>query len=240
MRTLWNFVSFLAVVHLLAVGMFAGWLWSSGRLDLDRLSEAKRLFSPTIAEARAAAAENAAAAEAEAEAARDAARSLTPPMASETHVQFASMLHQQMNQAIRRLDDEKRLLNAQLARTTAQIEQERGAFEQERKQWETSTEAERQRRIDTQFGKAVKQLESIPAKQSKQILLNLVDDDNMEQAVAYFDAMNPRAAAKVLKEFKSDAESVLAKELLEELRRFGLNTDPAETPGNADTLADAD
>ena len=37
MRFLWNIVSFLAVVHLLALLMFVGWLWRTDRLDSQRV-----------------------------------------------------------------------------------------------------------------------------------------------------------------------------------------------------------
>ena len=38
MKTAWNIVSFLAVVHLLALLMFAGWLWQTDRLDGGRIT----------------------------------------------------------------------------------------------------------------------------------------------------------------------------------------------------------
>ena len=56
MKTLWNIVSFLAVVHLLAVVMFVGWLWKSGRLDEARVGELREMLAMTIPEVEAAAA----------------------------------------------------------------------------------------------------------------------------------------------------------------------------------------
>jgi len=40
MRTVWNIISFLAVVHLLAVALFIGWLWQSQRLSAERRTSA--------------------------------------------------------------------------------------------------------------------------------------------------------------------------------------------------------
>ena len=45
MKTLWNIVSFLAVVHLLALVMFVGWLWKSGRLDGARIDELREMLA---------------------------------------------------------------------------------------------------------------------------------------------------------------------------------------------------
>ncbi len=52
MRSAWNTVSFLAVVHLLALGMFAGWLGYTQRLDRERLNAVRDLFALTTVEAR--------------------------------------------------------------------------------------------------------------------------------------------------------------------------------------------
>ena len=62
----------------------------------------------------------------------------------------------------------------------------------------------------------------------------MVADGQLQQAVAYLDAMKPRAASKILKEFKSPSEIVLATELLEKLRTFGLGTVEPKEPGNDD------
>ena len=54
MRVLWNMLSFLAVVNLLALAMVAGWLWKTDRLDRDRLERLRALFAQTITNEQAA------------------------------------------------------------------------------------------------------------------------------------------------------------------------------------------
>ena len=55
MKTIWSIVSFLAVVHLLALATFAVWLWHSDRLDGARVQQVRELFSMTIPEGQVAA-----------------------------------------------------------------------------------------------------------------------------------------------------------------------------------------
>ena len=120
------------------------------------------------------------------------------------------------------------------------IASEREEFEEERRRWEEATGADRERKTNEQFTQTVIQYESLPAKQGKQVLIELINSGNREQAVAYLDAMKPRATSKILKEFKSPEEIILAAELLEELRIFGLGTVDSQESSNADVLANAD
>ena len=48
MRTLWNAISFLAVVNMLALVLVIGWLGYSDRLDRSRIEAVRDLFMPTI------------------------------------------------------------------------------------------------------------------------------------------------------------------------------------------------
>ena len=49
MKTLWNIVSFMAVVHLLALLMFVGWLWRTERLDRGRVDgQGNRAAAKTV------------------------------------------------------------------------------------------------------------------------------------------------------------------------------------------------
>lgn len=50
MKSLWSVVSFLAVVHLLALLGFLGWMYGSDRLSLERVRTVRELFAMTMAE----------------------------------------------------------------------------------------------------------------------------------------------------------------------------------------------
>jgi hypothetical protein len=218
-RTLWNGISFLAVVNLLALLMVGTWLWRSGRLDRDRVLEIKGMLATPIAEVAAAEDEAAKAAEAEAEAAR--ARPVIPAVDSIARNAQFTREGEQERLLRRRLADEQQLLVAQLdtrMQDLASLREQVGAGAQT---GGAAAAAERQRREGEQFSKAVKQMESIPAAQAKRILRGMIDGGQMQQAVAYLNAMQPRAASKVLREFKTEEETAVARELIEQLRQFG-------------------
>jgi hypothetical protein len=222
------------VVNLLALALFTAWLWQSGRLNRQRIDSVRDMLAHTIAED--VAEMEAAAAESKrdhAEAAENARRA-NPPLPSAAQVNEISVMNTREYLTLRRLEDEKNMLVEQLRLQSQRMQEELAAFESQRAQWEQATRADRDRQADEQFQKTVKLYESLPAKQSKAMLVELVDRNATPQAIAYLDAMDPRAAAKILRELKTDTENKLATELLENLRTFGLTAEDAKEAGNAD------
>ncbi len=240
MKSLWSSFSFLAVVHLLALLMFVGWLAQSGRLSMERLEAVRDLFQSTIADDAAAAEAAAADAEFEATAAFEDAKLDVPPRTADQQVRLANRIREQERRAADRLAEQREQLQRQLDQDRLAFDAERVAFEAERAAWEQMVEEIKARQADEQFIKAVKLLENTPAKLVKARFLELVDNGELDQAVAYFDAMNARAQAKVFKEFKTDAENELATVLLEELRTLGQTADLAQEPSDAAQPPSAD
>ena len=110
----------------------------------------------------------------------------------------------------------------------------------DRENWERTVGASRDEAAQAQFDKAVRQLSSIPAKQAKQILLELINTGRRAQAVAYLDAMQARSAAKVLREFRSAEEVRLATDLLEHVRTLGQSADAQGASSDADDASAVD
>lgn len=234
MKSLWNLVSFLAVVHLLALVMVLAWLWQSDRLNGARVQTVRELLARTISEVEREEEDREREEQARLAAEEEEARRRNPPVTSATQIQLVSQIEQQADLNLRRMADEQRQLLAQIEEATAALEQARAEFEAEKQAWYAATEAERMRRTDEQFAKAVRLLESIPAKQGKTKIEELVTTGRVEQAVAYLNSMNPRAAAAIMREFKTPPENQLATELLERLRTFGLKVEPREERSDAD------
>jgi hypothetical protein len=242
MKTLWNAVSFLAVVHLLAVLMFLGWLWHSDRLDGQRLQDLRAMFAVTISEADAAAAQAAAEAEVLDRQKAVEARRQSPPLPAADQVQRVALSQQEQQRSDRHVELVRRQLLEQFNISSQQLEAEREALEARRQGLQQSVEADEGRRSDTQLTKAVKLLESLPPKQAKETIVELVQSGKTDQAVIYLDTMNSRAAGKVLAEFKTDEENKLATELLERIRTLGLQspeTGVSKVSSDADTVANA-
>ena len=222
MRSLWNTLSFLAVVNLLALGLFVGWLGWSGRLSTERMRELRALFEPTVADADAAAELAADEAEMAVNEAQDAARAADPQLPSRDELAAARLVSQREADARRRLDDiadqRREEHEARSAALQARIE----AFEAEKAAWEDTFDEERARRSDEQFAKVVKLWENAPSKNVKGWVADLVRDGNIDQAVAYLNAMQPRAASKLFALYKTEEDANLANELQERIRRLGL------------------
>ena len=235
MKTVWNILSFLAVVHLLALAMFVAWLWHSDRLDGDRVQQVREMFSMTIPNARIAVKQAQVRTEAELEQRRDQAFGEDPPFSSAATIEIGSQVTRHTDQEIRRLEDSKKRQLAQLAEAQ-RVSEEREAESKARVEaWEKAVAADKKRQEDEQFAKAVKLLESQQPKQGKMIIVELVGTGKMDQAVAYINAMDDRKRAKLLGAFKTPVEQKLATELLEQLRTFGQPADGPDDVSNANT-----
>lgn len=237
MKTLWNVVSFLAVAHLLALAMFGGWLWQSGRLSRGRLDAVRRTFARPVADEEAAAdAERTSREEIEPLQRR-------PALPASEQIRLTGMASEQTRMSERRLADVRDRLAAEIERAGRRLELLERALEAERKRYDQGIDDLEQRKNDAQFAKAVKLLESQPPRIAKERLAELMRAGDADQAVAYLDAMNERAAGRILAEFKEPGEGRLATELLERLRTRGVR--PTEEgaaggePGDAQPVARA-
>jgi hypothetical protein len=239
MKTTWNVISFLAVVNLMAIVLFVMWLWQSDRLSGDRIELLRETFGPTVTEASIVAEQRESEIEAERQREQQARRLEQLPIPAGRTVERVNLLEDMERQALGRVEDARRFHHEQFEQAMRDLQQREQRLEMQREQWERSVEAERARREDEQFAKTVQQYESIPPRQGKNMLLELINDGEMTQAVAYLDAMNPRAASKILGEFRTEAEIQLATRLLEELRRFGLEAEPDQDLAHADDLDQA-
>lgn len=240
MKTLWHAMSFMAVVNLLAMAMFAGWLWRSGRLSPDRVEQVKEIFALTVAEQEAEEVRAAAEAEAEGREAAQRARQIDPPLSTEETLAYISRLRAEEQQSRRRLALDVQALEEDLNRRAQTLDLRENRLDARDRAWQDANASELARRTDEQFQKTVKLYSSVPPKQAKQYLVKLVEEGKIEQAVAYIDAMNERAASKIIRELKIAEEVALATELLEELRTFGLPPEASEESGNDDALASAE
>ncbi len=221
MKTLWNIVSFLAVVHLLAVVMFVAWLWRSDRLDGRRIHQLREMLAMTIPEADEVAARETQDAALLDQQRATAERRQNPRLPSAERVRNNTSTRQAHQRSSRRIADVKAQLSRQLVQDGAQIQEQRLALEIDRRALDGGIADGQQRQQGTQFTKVVKFLEGQPPKQAKKQIIELVRIGKKLQAVAYLDAMNRRAATKILGEFKTDAENTLATELLELIRTLG-------------------
>jgi hypothetical protein len=223
MNSFLKLVIVLAAAHLLAVAGFFGWLAASGRIDAARLERLRELFAkPVAVEAK----ERREAEAKAAEAATDAElmqRLRELPLASADRSETGSRAEERIELGLRACEN---------------LEQQIRGFEERKAAWEASIAADKERETDEQFRKAVRLVESMPPKQARAWILELVKSGKTETAVAYLDAMTGAKASNLLKSFKGDDETKVATELLERLRMLGLESEARAERTNGAKTAD--
>jgi hypothetical protein len=213
-----------------------------------RLQHVRDLFAMTADQEAQVAKDRQSEIEAQLKSAEDEAFKTNPPLDSVTQLQQISLIRNEQELAKRRLQSERNMLLNQLASENALLDEQKQALDRQRADWENAVRADRERKVDEQFLQAVRQLEQVTPKQAKQMIAQMISDNQMDLAVAYLDSMAPRAASKILREFKSETEIALATQLLEKLRTFGRQAplpgaeaaDTEPEPANADGDARAD
>jgi hypothetical protein len=231
----------MLVLNALLVGAGLIWLNSTHRLSSERVRKAVALFKPTLAQ------EEEAAKQAEldaAERAKELAQKQWMDQAAEGPATLSEKL--KIDQQARELSAQKadRLsrdvadLRRRLEVDTQLLAKQRADIDARRKDVEEMAKREEKLRSDKDFQQTVAMYEKLPAKQAKQMLQTLLTQEKKEQVVDYLAAMQMRKAAGVLKEFKTPQEVAQASELLELLRRRGVdpiagNTQPQQSKAPA-------
>jgi chromosome segregation ATPase len=223
MKAAINALVLLMVVHVIAAIGFVGWLAATDRLSKDRLADVRDTFKLTLAaEAEQDAQAEELAKQAQAEADRHARLTGASGLGSAAERLAAEeerneLLLRQLERTRRELEDLQR--NLHLARQN--MERQRDDLVQAKADLEKRLKEIETRLNDEGFKKAVALYEQLPAKRVKPMFATLMTQGQTDQVVAYLEAMEPRKAAKVLAEFKAEAELGQAVDLTERLRARG-------------------
>lgn len=234
MKSLRTLFTTVATINFLAMLLFAGWLWQSGRIDAQKVNAIRGMLAePGMGWQDELLAAGAAAADGQ-------PGEAAPPLPSGARIDQIGMVRSQETQSRRRLAEEKDMLLRQVANARRAIDAKEEELATERARWEEAMRRQRDLKVDEQFLKTVRQYEALPGKQGKKMITQLVEEGRTERAIAYLDAMNTRAATKILREFKTQEELDLATLLLEDLGRYGLAADAENPPGALDSAAPFD
>jgi hypothetical protein len=233
MKTMLKLLIVLAVANLLAVAGFVGWLFASGRVDGERLSRARDIFRPTIAEEKAALAEaELSAAEAERLAADD-LRIRGLPLASSEEIAEEERFRERALLAMRSLEEQHQRMQDDLSSRESAVTEREQALAERQSDWERSIADAKGRQTNAQFRKAVRLLEAAPPKQGREWIHELLRTGQEDLAVAYLDAMNPAKSANLLKAFKAEGDAAVATDLLNRLQKLGLGRETGSEPTDA-------
>jgi flagellar motility protein MotE (MotC chaperone) len=237
MRSLWIAVSTLALANLLALGGFALWLNSTGRLNKERVEKVRQIFQPTVAQDAAKVAEEKAKAEAEAKAAQDVARDKRAPVTAEQRLAIIREYEETQRQKNERLQRETKDLLNQLEIKRADFEKDKADLLAIKKAFEAKVEQVAKEKTDEQLQKTLKVYEAVKPAEAASMLETMLNTGpkGKDQVVSYLNQMSPRVSSRIVSEF-SKKDPVLAADLLEKLRTYGLE---ARKSGDATPAAPA-
>jgi len=220
-RGLWTIVSVLAVANLLAIGGFAGWLVATDRLNAERFREIRQTLVETAQAEQTRLEQEARQAELEAQQAEEERRALIPPLTAADRLRNNAIAEEVDRQRLERLSREVRDLRRTIDRERQQLDERVAEFEEEKAVFERMRSQIREIEGQDQFKKAVTHLQSQRPDTARDILQALIDQGEVDQAVAYLNAMGDRQAAKIIGAFEDPA---VAADLLERLRTRGTET----------------
>lgn len=223
MKQLVRAILIVAVLNLLVVGGYLGYLGSKGRLSKDRLLDITSVVSESEED-------RAARIEAERLAAQP---DDTPEQVAEGDIQDTDRRNQARveitlvdRERLERLQREVQDLQTLLRRQRQMLERERAVFEQEKADFR----ALRDRLIEIEgaqaFQDALAVLNNMKPADVKTVLGTMLGENRAEEVVSYLAAFGERHRAKVISEFVKANENDVAADLLESLRTRGL--EPAQ------------
>lgn len=233
MKKLFNVIILMLAINFIAIGAGVGYLRSSGHLDRARVMAIKDiLFPPATAET--------------APTTQPAAGATTQPI-----VRLEELLAQQIGRPaseqvefiqhtfdaqMAQLDRRQRELNdlqRQIDLAKQQLARDRGAVDQKESTLTKREQEATKLETDKGFQDSLALYKSMPGKQVKSVFLGLDD-----RAVAqYLQAMEPRAATRIIKEFKSPEEMQFIQKALQRMRATDAAQPPLPAPAPAQASA---
>ncbi|QOV89909.1 MotE family protein [Humisphaera borealis] len=233
MKKLLNALVLVLAVNFLAVAGGVGWLFSSGKLDKDRIAAIKELLFPVEKPPEVVATQPA-----------------TQPAAQESSVlkldellaryagrrtgEQVELIQQSIDAQAVALDRRSRELDdlmKQILREKEDLARKTGALDADRQKLTDLEKKQLADAGDKGFQDSLKLLLAMPGKQAKSALMDLPDDT----VVRYLQSMPPRTASKIIKEFKTPAEQTRINLVLDRMRQGGALPATQPTDGTADT-----
>lgn len=237
MKSLWNGITLLLLINVVAGLAFVVWLYQSDRLGRDRIHKMVELFELTVEQKqqRQEEAEKIAVKTQEEqgehrwrEIVKARPRSLQGRLDANQETR-----ERQLQQELRMEKDRKVLIDA-MNIYQVRIKQLRDELESQKNELVRRLEAQDKRYKSENFRKAVQMYEHGKPKQVKSIFLDLIVRGQQDQVIEYLSAMQPRKAAAVLKQFKEEAEIRIAANLIEGLRTRGIGLLRWDSAGKAE------
>lgn len=215
MKKLFNVLVLTLAVNFLAIAGAVGWLHQTKRLDREKALAIREILFPRLIEPDQPARQPAASPATqpilrlEELLARSAGRPATE------QVQFIQHAFDTQSVQLERRERELNDLQRQVELAKQQFARDRGTIERQRSELTAREEEATRLAADKGFQDSLELYKTMPGKQVKSIFM-MLDDATV---VRYLQAMEPRAAARIMKEFKNPAEVTRMQTIMETMRQ---------------------
>ena len=219
MNRLWNICAFIALVNLVALLGILFWLMTTGRVDSDRVERLRALFAKPVAVELMEAEAQREAEELQLEQSLEEGSLLGLPSSSRWPIDSLTKLRMEEQMMQRRFSDELQRDSQEVLMAEQRLNSEREAFEREKTEYLRLQEEAEQQRNAADFKQSVKDLESVPPKTAKNLIVETcaIGPEGTDLALRWMKAMRQGARASVIASMKSEEELKLASSLLQSL-----------------------
>ena len=227
MKKLFDTLVLLLAINFLAVAGAAGWLAQSGHLDKPRIEAIKEIMFPKPPVE--APATQPAAPEGPPPASQGLQQLLAKHALGHSSADQAEFAQQTLDVTMAQLDRREREVadrEQQVARANDRLAEDRKSLEADRQKLADQGKQADKLKSDQGFQDTLNLYNTMPAKQVKGIFMSMDESS----AAEYLDAMQPRTATKILKEFKSPADADRLKRILDKMRHPPGGNSPATQP----------
>ena len=214
----------LIVIHAIALAGFVGWLEASGRLDRERYDKVVEIFELTIEEQKAKEEEAIAQAKVEGDQKKEAMRLKNAAQGASSFDQKLvddESSNELMLEQYARLKRDIADIQRRIASDKLYLRRQKEALDAARQDFEEYKQQFASRNEDEDFTKTVQMLSQLSPKQGKQILISMMQEGRLPEAVEYLVAMSSRKSGSIMREFKLPSEIQQAKLLLDQMRIRG-------------------
>lgn len=215
MKKLWDILMMTLAFNFLALAGGVGWLYQTGRLDHARIMAVKDVLFPKPVTAPTT---QPSGDSPPPDGIKRLEELLAKNAGKRTAAEQVALIQQNFDATMYQLDQRERTvqdLERQVAAENQKLAKDRAALDADR-QALTAREKEADRLAnDKGFQDTLALYNAMPPKQAKSVFMTL-DDATVAQ---YLDAMEPRNAARIIKEFKTPDETERIKRILEKMRK---------------------
>jgi flagellar motility protein MotE (MotC chaperone) len=224
LKKLLQVIMALLAINFLAVGAGIGWLVHTNMLDKEKIHAIKEIVFPATTQASTTQPSDEASATTKPS---DVLQALLAKSSGRTPTEQIETLQRNFDAQMAQLDRRERELadlQRQVDLSKQQMARDRTALDAEKKALDAQKQQTAKLASDKGFQDSLALYNSMQGKQVKQIFMSMSDDE----IVQYLQAMEPRAASRIVKEFKSPQELARIQKVMEKMRQAQASTSTKE------------